>query len=186
MSTVKTRRLQIGISATSAENFSIVNDQTKSLILFAKGNTEAPTSNIFVANTATSTINFEDNTISRAITRDMGSVYVDRGTQSTGTITFDYSAGNLQRLQVGGALTLAFSNFPPTANMGVIQIELVNGGSSTVTFPTINWVKKDGTFTTSITTYLSDFGRTTLQTSGTDFFVLWTRDAGTTLYGKLL
>ena len=70
--------------------------------------------------------------------------------------------------------------------MGIIQIELVNGGAFTVTFPTINWVKKDGTFTTSITTYLTDFGRAALQTSGTDFFIVWTRDAGTTVYGKLL
>jgi hypothetical protein len=134
---------------------------------------------------STGTVAFEDNTITRGMTKDMGTVYVDKGTQTTGTQTFDYTGGSLQRMQVGGALTIAFSNFPPSGNMGMLQMELVNGGSATVTWPTVNWIKSDGTFTTSISTYLTDVGRT-LQSSGTDFFIFWTRNAGTTVYGKLL
>lgn len=225
MSTIKSRRVQVGISTTAANNFSFATSDDGSITL-SRGEPDAPVLTILSVNTTntivlsrntsfssnttfsdtvlfSSNVSFNSNVsysanislsntslsdryFSQALIRDIGSVYVDKGTQTTGTITFDYTQGSLQRLQVGGALTLAFSNFPPTANMGVIQIELVNGGSAAVTFPTINWIKKDGTFTTTFATYLTDFGRVALQTSGTDFFVVWTRDAGTTLYGKLI
>lgn len=128
---------------------------------------------------------FSDQQVSRLMLRDAGSVFIDKGT-SSGTVTFDYSQGSHQRLQVGGATTIAFSNFPPIANLGCILLELVNAGSATVTFPTINWVQVNGTFTTNISTYLTNIGRNALQTTGTDFAVIWTRDGGTTVYGKLL
>lgn len=120
------------------------------------------------------------------LTKDMGMIVLDKGTVSTGTVTFNYIDGSAQRLQVGGSVTLALSNFPPSGNLGVIQLELVNGGSSTVTWPTVNWIKKDGTFTASISTYLTDISRNALQTSGTDFVVLWSRNAGSTVYGKIM
>lgn len=127
-----------------------------------------------------------DGVASRLMLKDIGSVYLDKGTVGTGTVTFDYSSGACQRLQVSGALTVALSNFPPSGNLGVMQLELVNGGSATVTMPAINWVKLDGTFTTSISTYLTNVSRNTLQTTGTDFIMIWSRDAGTTVYGKIL
>lgn len=125
-------------------------------------------------------------TLSQWYARDVASVAVDKGTVSSGTVTFDYTAGSSQRVQVGGALTLAFSNWAASGNLGVMHLELVNAGSAAVTFPTINWIKKDGTFTTSIATYLSDAGKTALQSSGTDFAVVWSKNGGTTMYGKLL
>jgi hypothetical protein len=84
-----------------------------------------------------------------------------------------------------GAQTLSFTNWPASGQQAVVLIEGVNLGASTITWPTINWVKKDGTFTTTIATYLTDAG-ITLQSSGTDFFMVWTRDGGTTVYGKFL
>jgi len=127
-----------------------------------------------------------DNILSSWLLRDTALVYVDKGTVGTGTVTFNYSTGSCQRLQVSGALTIGLSNFPPTGNLGVMQLELVNAGSATVTMPDINWIKLDGTFTTSISTYLSNISRNTLQTTGTDFIMIWSRDGGTTVYGKIL
>lgn len=182
--TVNIAAVLSNITSTTNVNIGTLTSGNVNIVL---GSSAATNSQItLVGNTTIGNVTFEDRFLSRAMTRDIGSVYVDKGTQTTGTITFDYTGGSLQRLQVGGALTIAFSNFPPTSNMGMMQVELVNGGSAVVTFPTINWIKKDGTFTTSITTYLTDFGRAALQTSGTDFFIVWTRDAGTTVYGKLL
>jgi len=105
---------------------------------------------------------------------------LDKGNSSTSAQTFDYSAGNCQRLTVTGAHTInAVTNWPASGNLGELLIELINGAAFTITWPTINWVKSDG----SVTTTFANNG-VTLQTSGTDFLLLWTRDAGTTVYGK--
>lgn len=138
------------------------------------------------ANAFTGTQTGADNILSGWLLRDTAHVFVDKGTVGTGTVTFDYTGGSCQRLQVSGALTMALINFPPSGNLGVMQLELVNAGSAVITFPTINWVRLDGTFTTSISTYLSNVGRNALQTTGTDFIMIWSRNAGTTVYGKIL
>jgi hypothetical protein len=138
------------------------------------------------ANTFTGTQTGNDNILNTWLLRDTALVYLDKGTVGTGTVTFSYTNGSCQRLQVSGALTIALSNFPPTGNLGVMQLELVNAGSAAVVFPVINWVQLDGTFTTSIATYLANISRNALQTTGTDFVMLWSRNAGTTVYGKLL
>lgn len=112
---------------------------------------------------------------------------IDKGTIGTGTVTFDFAAGNVQRLQVGGALTITVTNWPASGNRGYMTFKLVNAGSAAITItPTINWVKPDGTFTTSIATYMTAIGRTGLQSAGTDHMVWWTDDAGTTIYGKMI
>jgi hypothetical protein len=114
-----------------------------------------------------------------------GFVFVDKGNSGTATQTLDFSAGMHQKITATGNHTIASSNWPASGSLGEMLLELVNGGAYTVTWPTINWVRPDGTVTTSIATYLTALGRT-LQSSGTDFAVLWSRDAGTTIYGKLL
>ena len=112
---------------------------------------------------------------------------VAKGNSGTTTQTYDYSAGTLQTSTATGNHSIAFSNWPSSGKLGVLQIILTNGGAYTITWPTINWIKPDGTTTTSITTYLSALsGRTALQSSGTDQFLFWTVDAGTTVYGKIV
>jgi len=106
---------------------------------------------------------------------------VDKGTVSSGTVTFDVSAATRQRLQVGGALTVAYSNWPASGNYGEIMIQLVNGGAFTVTWPTTNWMVGDGTSSTTF----SAMG-VTLATSGTNWVTVWTLDGGTTLYGRAM
>jgi len=106
---------------------------------------------------------------------------VDKGTVSSGTVTFDVSAAMRQRLQVGGALTVAFSNWPASGKWGECMIALVNGGSATITWPTVNWHVGDGTTSTTF----SNMG-ITLATSGMNLVHVWTIDGGTTLYGRAI
>lgn len=114
-------------------------------------------------------------------------VVVDKGNSGTSTQTYSYAAGTYQTSTATGNHTIAFSNWPATGTEGVMQVVLTNGGAYTITWPTISWIKPDGTTTTSISTYLAALtGRTALQTSGVDQFIFWTRDAGTTVYGKLV
>lgn len=106
---------------------------------------------------------------------------VDKGTISSGTVTFDVSAAARQRLQVGGALTVAYSNWPATGNYGEIMIQLVNGGAAAVTWPTTTWMVGDGTSSTTF----SAMG-VTLQSIGTNWITVWSLDGGTTLYGRAM
>lgn len=122
-----------------------------------------------------------DSKLIRAMLIDGGYTYFNSNTTSA----LDYVNGSHQRWAPTGTVTLTVANWPPTGNLGQILIEGVNLGAATITWPTVNWIQPSGVTTTSISTYLSALGRT-LQSSGTDFALLWTRDAGTTLYGKLL
>lgn len=122
-----------------------------------------------------------DAALTRQMLQDCGHVFVDKGNSGTTTQTLDYSAGSHQKITVTGSHTIDTSNWPPSGNLGEMVLELVNGASATITWPTINWVKSDGTVTTSFAS-----NGVTLQTSGTDWISLWTRDGGTTIYGKVL
>lgn len=106
---------------------------------------------------------------------------LDKGTVSAaGTVTFNVAAAVSQRLQIGAAVTLAFSGWE-SAQFADLVIQLVNGAAFAVTWPTIYWIKSDGTTTTSFAS-----NGITLQTSGTDWIYLWTVDGGTTIYGRVI
>jgi hypothetical protein len=126
------------------------------------------------ANDFTGQQNLQDNLLVRPEIKDYAITYVDKGTQTTGTQTFDLSAGNYQRMQVGGALTIAFSNPPATGKAGALFMELVNGGSATVTWPGSGTLKWDGGAAPALTS------------AGTDLLSFTTRDGGTTYYGVLV
>ena len=110
----------------------------------------------------------------------------DKGSISSGQVTFNIADGNVQRLQVSGPLSFVITGWPSSGTHAMIKLNLVNAGSSTVTMPLINWIKRDGTSTTIFSSYLSDIGRTSLQSSGVDELVIWTDDGGLTLRGKLV
>ena len=139
------------------------------------------------ANTFTAAQIYSDYPHSRAMLIDCGLVVVDKGNSSTTTQTYDYTAGSVQTSTATGDHTIATSNWPPTGNLGQILIQLTNGGAYTITMPTISWLKSNGTTTTSFSTYISSLlDRTALQSSGMDQILLWSRDAGTTIFGKLI
>lgn len=103
--------------------------------------------------------------------------YFNSGTTSA----LDYANGSHQRWAPTGTVSLTISNWPASGVLGELLIEGINLGAATITWPTINWIKSDGTTTT---TFASN--GVTLQSSGTDWVFLWTRDGGTTVYGKIV
>lgn len=111
---------------------------------------------------------------------------VDKTTAVSGVVTFNVSAGDYQRLQAGGAITIAFSGWPTTNQFEGVLIKMVNWGGFTVTMPTIYWQLPAGGYTTTFSTYLAAIGRASLQSAGTDFGLFWSDNAGGTIYGKLL
>lgn len=102
----------------------------------------------------------------------------DKGSVSSGTVTFSAAVDGKQKLTVTGSLTIAFSNWASTGHYSEVEVMLVNGGSATVTHATVNWAVGDGTTSTTF----SDTG-ITLASSGTNHLIVWTTDGGTTLYG---
>lgn len=121
-----------------------------------------------------------DGLLTRVMLQDTGWDYFDSGS----TAALNYVNGSVQRWAptASSSPTLSITNWPPSGALGELFVEGVNlGAAGTITWPTINWVKSDGTTTTT-------FGSNgvTLQSSGTDFFILWTRNAGTTIYGKFV
>ncbi len=109
-----------------------------------------------------------------------GLTTLDKGTgAAASTQTFDVSAAGHQRLQVGGALTVAFTGWP--SGFGELLVELVNGGLHIVTWPTIKWLRPDGT-------YVTTFAGTgvVLNSADTDWVLIWTGNGGTTLFGKVM
>lgn len=132
--------------------------------------------------TLNATVTGSDNLLTRVMLQDAGWDWHDSGT----TNALNFVNGSHQRWAPNtGAQTLSITNWPPSGNLGELLIEGVNLGAATITWPTVNWINPDGTTTTTASTYFSNAGRT-LKTSGTDFIFLWTRDAGTTIYGKVV
>ncbi len=138
------------------------------------------------SNTFTGAQVYSDQQLSRGMTKDMGIVFLDKGNSGTSAQTLDYSAASHQKLTVTGAFVMnAVTNWPPTGNTGELLLELVNGASSAITWTmsgtTQKWWKADGT---SVSTYAAS--GYTLQSSGTDWLLLWSTDAGTTTNIKVM
>lgn len=168
-------------STTSAQLAGIISDKTGS------GSLVFATLPSLAGATFTNDLVLSDNELIRAILKDYGFTFLDKGNSSTTTQTFDYTAGSHQKVTATGNHTIATSNWPPTGNLGELLLEYANGGAYVLSWPTIYWILPDGTTSTSFATYLAaNTGRTALQASGVDFIVLWSRDGGTTIYGKLI
>jgi len=101
----------------------------------------------------------------------------DKGSVSTGTVTFTVTDDTKQKLTVTGGLTLAFTGWASSGAYQEIEVMLVNGGSN-VTHATVNWAVGDGATSTTF----ADTG-ITLASSGTNHLIVWTTDGGSTLYG---
>ena len=125
----------------------------------------------------TGAVNQTDTILRRAMFKDTGYTYYD----STTTSALDYTNGSVQRWAPTGTVTLTVTNWPPSGNLGELFIEGVNLGAATITWPSINWITSTGATTTTFA-----LNGVILQTSGTDWVLLWTRDAGTTIYGKVV
>ena len=130
-------------------------------------------------------VSMNDATMSRIMFKDVGYTFVDKGDSGASTQTIDFSAGTHQRIRATGALTLAFSNWAPSGNFSEVLLELVGDGTArVVTFPVgTKFIKYDGATTTTF----SDTMITLQSANGAiDWILFWTRDAGTTLYCKVI
>jgi hypothetical protein len=107
--------------------------------------------------------------------------FLDKGSFASGTAAITVSDAGHQKITATGNITLSLAGWDTSGNTDELLIECVNFGGKTIAFPTINWVKSDGSFTT---TFASN--GVTLQSAGTDFILVWTRDSGTTIYGKVV
>lgn len=102
---------------------------------------------------------------------------VAKGGVPSGTVTFDLSAAAVQTITVAGAQTWALTGWGP--EYSEIEIVATNAGNGTITFPSIKWLKGDGT----TSTVFADQG-VALQTSGVNHFLIWSTDGGATIYGR--
>ena len=102
----------------------------------------------------------------------------DKGTVSSGTVTFNYANGKRQKLTVGGALTIALSG-GVAGEFQEMFVQIVNGGSAVITWPTVTWMVGDG----SSSATFSSMG-VTLRSSGSNWVYFWTD--GTTNFGKAI
>lgn len=109
-------------------------------------------------------------------------VQANNGTANT--FVLNYLSGQHQAITftASSAGSISITNWPTPPKSGIMMIELINAGivSAGITFPGVWVLPTGGTTTTFSSTGYS------LQTSGTDFLLLWTRDGGTTTYLKLV
>jgi hypothetical protein len=112
-------------------------------------------------------------------TTNLATEVFSNGTVSTGTVTLNRSKGPVQQLTVGGNLTIALTGWL-SSGYSSMMLELVNGGSATITWPAgIKWTTPG----TGVTTTTFPTSAAALQTAGTDWIELFSPDGGTTVYG---
>ena len=109
-------------------------------------------------------------------------VFVDKNSSESTPQNLNYQAGTHQRIKATGDFTITTSGWPPTGNTGVLLLEYVGDGTArTVTWPMINWIKSDGTITTD---FVSSGVILINDDDAPNFILLWSRDAGATIFGK--
>ncbi len=97
-------------------------------------------------------------------------VATDQGNM-TGTSTPDLDNGDYFYGTLTGDCTIDFTNYPASGKVEFWFLEITNGGAHTITWSGVDqWIGGSAP---------------TLQSSGTDLLMFWTRDAGTTVYGAL-
>ena len=160
--------------------FPTLNQNTTGTAANLSGTPTLPSGITLSASTLGGNLTGGDYLLTRTMYKDTGWVYYNSGT----TAALDFTNGSQQRWAPTASSnpTLLITNWPPSGNLGELLIEGVNlGAAGTITWPTINWITSTGATTPTFSA-----NGVTLQTSGTDWCLLWTRDAGTTIYGKFV
>jgi hypothetical protein len=88
----------------------------------------------------------------------------------TGTSTLDLDGGDFFHGTLTGVCTIDFTNFPSSGDVEFWFLEITNGGAYAITWGVDEWVGGVAP---------------TLQSSGVDLLMFWTRDGGTTVRGGL-
>ena len=124
-----------------------------------------------VGNTTANNINMQDSVLTRPILKDYALTHNPLGSV-TGATTIDLALGNFVSATITGATQFTFSNPAPTANACGFILELTNGGSATITWPS------------SVTKWPGG-SAPSLTASGVDVLVFITDDSGSTWRGVL-
>ena len=110
------------------DNFSA----TKTNFTNAKSEIESLQNNSVQTNQAS---NFNDNVISRAVLKDTAETVYGHGTTG-GVITLNHENGHYQTITSNAAITLGFNNFPATATVGRIILDITYASTAhTITIP---------------------------------------------------
>lgn len=130
----------------------------------------------------TGPLDMTDQFLTQAVLKDQSLAYRDM----LGVGVLDYRNGSHQRwAPTPGAQTLSIQNWSPAGQHASILIEGVNLGAATTTLASpVTWIKPDGSHVAN--TSLNTNHGAALRTSGIDFVLLWTRDGGITIFGKIV
>lgn len=128
---------------------------------------------------------FQDTVLSRMYLKDCGLQITDHGNSGTVAQVFDFAQGAVKTINVTGAHTWAFANWPAGRNWGAMLVETQNAGSAPITFvSSVAWQLPAGGYTTVFADYMKAIGRASLQTAGTDQILFWCD--GVTVFGKIV
>lgn len=107
-----------------------------------------------------------------------GGPIFSKGNSGTTAQVINFTDGEGQTLTSTGTFSLSATGFPASRISGVI-LRLINGGANGFSSTGINWIKSDGSFTTTFSS-----AGITLQSAGTDLILLLSYGDGT-VYGKV-
>ena len=120
--------------------------------------------------------NMGGSVLSNAQLQDMSETVVSLGTVS-GSTTINYALGSVQTLTTNGAVTLAFSNFPPAATAGTVRVQVtVANVIHTLILPAAVTVNARGIQGLNTSTGVISFAATGVYT-----FEFTTTNGGTTI-----
>ena len=120
--------------------------------------------------------NMGGSVLSNAQLQDMSETVVSLGTVA-GSTTINYALGSVQTLTTNGAVTLAFSNFPPAATAGTVRVQVtVANVIHTLIFPAAVTVNARGIQGLNTSTGVISFAATGVYT-----FEFTTTNGGTTI-----
>lgn len=107
-----------------------------------------------------------------------GGPVFNKGNSGTAAQVVNYADGEGQTLTSTGTFSLSATGFPVN-RISAVVLRLINGGANGFSSTGINWMKSDG----SLTTTFASAG-ITLQAAGTDLILLLSYGDGT-VYGKV-
>lgn len=113
----------------------------------------------------------------------------NKGSQVGGTVTFNVSAGAVQKVTCAGPLTFAFTNWGDTAETSAVIVEATNPGAFILTIPGVKWKNPTtGAEYLTIVDYLTSLGRNpaTFLESGIENMRFWSTTGGAIVYACLL
>lgn len=107
-----------------------------------------------------------------------GGPVFSKGNSGTAAQVVNFTDGEGQTLTSTGTFSLSATGFP-AARISAVVLRLINGGANGFSTTGINWIKFDGSLTTTFST-----AGITLQAVGTDLVLLLSYGDGT-VYGKV-